>query len=276
MANCIYCGEKAGFFKDKHPKCHSFYLEGCDKFRSVVADGAIHMDISRLKSDMSAIYEKYRLETSQARLLTIEGWECAVSVVLDDHLLTEDEEKGLMTVSSAFALSQEDLDGSGCYTRVAQAALLRDLAEGNKPNHVTIVGGTSFNYQKSEFPIWEFPQIDYYEDKTRRETVGRSSGVSVRVAKGVYFRTGASRGHSVEYTDTLHRGSGTLVITNKHLYFGGSGLKALRVRHDKIVSVEQFTDGIEIHRDAVTAKPQKFIGCDGWFLYNLMMNASNV
>lgn len=66
-----------------------------------------------------------------------------------------------------------------------------------------------------------------------------------------------------------------MAVTNKHIYFSRSQ-KTFRVRLDKIVSFMPFSDGVGIQRDAATAKPQFFITGDGWFTYNLMMNAGNV
>jgi len=33
-----------------------------------------------------------------------------------------------------------------------------------------------------------------------------------------------------------------------------------------------YSDGIGIHRDAASAKPQIFVTGDGWFTYNLVVN----
>lgn len=276
MGRCIFCGNNAGVFRTQHATCKERFSEGCEKFRAAVAAGAQHMDVDKLKMEMKSAFNEYEIPRDKAKKLTVDGWTRAAELALDDHLLSDEEEKGLMLIASTFGLKQVDLDLAGTYTKVAQCALLRDLSQGKTPDRVAFSTDLPFNFQKNEVVIWGFGGIDYYEDKTRRETVGRSAGMSVRVAKGVYVRTGASRGRSVEYTDTVHRGNGICAITNKHLYFGGSGVKALRIRHDKIVSVENFEDGVEIHRDAVTAKPQKFIGADGWFFYNLLMNASNI
>jgi hypothetical protein len=96
---------------------------------------------------------------------------------------------------------------------------------------------------------------------------------SVRVAKGLYYRAGAFKGKRVETHETVHADTGLLGITNKHIYFSGSA-KSFRIRYDKIVSFEPFSDGIGLHRDAVTAKPQSFVTGDGWFTYNLITNAA--
>ena len=65
-----------------------------------------------------------------------------------------------------------------------------------------------------------------------------------------------------EYSPRWHR------LTTKHIYFAGSR-KPFRIRHDKIVAFEPFSDGPGIMRDAQTAKPQTFRTGDGRCPYNL-------
>jgi hypothetical protein len=94
--------------------------------------------------------------------------------------------------------------------------------EGKLPRRVTIESGKlPFNFQKNEQLVWLFQNVEYLEDKTRREYVGKSSGVSIRIAKGVYYRTGAFKGHPIERTERVSLGHGLLGVTTKHLYFDG-------------------------------------------------------
>ena len=58
-----------------------------------------------------------------------------------------------------------------------------------------------------------------------------------------------------------------LGLTTKHIYFAGSR-KRFRVRYDKIVAFEPYSDGLGIMRDAQTAKPQTFRTGYSWS-YNL-------
>jgi hypothetical protein len=146
---------------------------------------------------------------------------------------------------------------------------------GQFPHRVRVQDDLPFNFQKNEQLIWLFTGVDYLEDKTRTEYVGRSRGVSIRIAKGVYYRVGDFRGQLVTRTERVHGDMGSLAVTNKHIYFAGLQ-KSLRVRHDKIVSFIPFSDGIGIVRDAATAKPQIFVTGDGWFTYNLLMNVSQL
>ncbi len=137
-----------------------------------------------------------------------------------------DEENRLVAFRDRFALTQLELDRQGAYSKVVKAAVLRDLMSGILPTRAKIEGQVPFNFQKNEQVIWLFNGVDYLEDNTRTEHVGRSSGVSIRVAKGVYCRVGAFRGHPVSRTARVHVDTGMMAVTNKHLYFGG-GRKSL-------------------------------------------------
>ena len=68
-----------------------------------------------------------------------------------------------------------------------------------------------------------------------------------------------------------HTDSGTLGITTKHIYFNGLE-KRFRVRLDKIVSFEPYSDGLGIMRDTARAKPEVFLmdGNSAWFSINLI------
>jgi len=114
-----------------------------------------------------------------------------------------------------------------------------------------------FNFVKGEKPYFVSP-ASYYEDKVSREFVSGSSGFGIRVAKGVNVRVGASKGTSIEKTLIKYVGEGTLVITNKHIYFKSSA-KSLRIHLSKIVTYDGSGSHLAVQRDAVTALPQYFV-----------------
>lgn len=203
------------------------------------------------------------------------GWGKSVDRAFDDGILTEEEQSNLTNLMEHFSLSQTQLDHNGAFTKIVQGAVLRDVMNGIIPERVKIDGNLPFNLQKTEKVIWVFQNVEYYEQKKRTQYVGGSQGVSIRIAKGLYYRTGAFKGERVETHETIHADTGLLGVTNKHIYFSG-GAKSFRIRHDKIVSFEPFSDGIGLQRDAVTAKPQSFVTGDGWFTYNLITNAAQL
>ena len=128
---------------------------------------------------------------------------------------------------------------------------------------------------KSETLIWVIQGVDYLETVVRRERQGSSHGLSIRVARGLYYRPSTFRSRPIEWEETIHADTGLLGFTTKHLYFAGSR-KKFRVRYDRIVSFEPYQDGFGIMRDAQTAKPQTFRTGDGWFPYNLAVNLSQM
>ncbi len=107
------------------------------------------------------------------------------------------------------------------------------------------------------------------------ERRGASHGVSIRVTRGLYYRPSSFRSRSIEWEETVHAGTGMLGLTTKLIYFAGSR-KRFRVRYDKIVAFEPFSDGFGIMRDAQTAKPRTFRTGDGWSVYNLAANLAQV
>ena len=104
---------------------------------------------------------------------------------------------------------------------MAFAAVIRDLAERIVPQRQNITGRVPFNLRKSETLAWVMDGVDYYETVIRRERRGTSNGLSIRVARGVYYRPGTFRSRSVEWEETVHQDTGLLGFTTKHLYFSG-------------------------------------------------------
>ena len=231
---------------------------------------AVTQDDGHLDGLAAAVAES-ELSPDERRLLLAQAWEAAVESSLEDGVLSLDEENALIRYLRHFNLSQGNVDGNGAFTSMIQSAVIREAAEGLIPNRLGNIGRVPFNLMKSEQLVWVIDGVDYYEVKTRRERRGSSQGVSIRVAKGLYYRPSAFRSRTVEWEETSHEDSGLLGVTSKHIYFHGAR-KRFRVRYDRIVSFEPYNDGIGIMRDAQTAKPQTFRTGDGWFIYNLVTN----
>lgn len=218
----------------------------------------------------TTLHESELSETDRRQVLA-QAWEAAVEGSLEDGALSLDEENALSRYLEHFNLSQSDVDGNGAYHSMVQSAVIREAAEGVIPNRLGNIGPVPFNLMKSEQLVWVIDGVDYYEVKTRRERRGTSHGVSIRVAKGLYYRPSTFRSRPVEWEETVHADTGMLGITSKHIYFHGPR-KRFRIRYDRIVSFEPYNDGIGVMRDAQTAKPQSFKTGDGWFAYNLITN----
>ena len=191
-----------------------------------------------------------------------------VDSYLEDGIIDTEEEDALNRLIDSTGISLEEISKSKAYEHYIQSLVLRDIQEGKTSNRVAITS-LPILLAKKEYPIWAYTNVKGYERKTGKEYVGGSRGVGVRLCKGVYYRTGASKGHSVDYQYTQPLGSGTLIITNKALYFVNQ-VSTVKVLIPKIVSIEPFSDGIGIVKDGARPRPIYFEGFDSWFMMNLL------
>ena len=216
-----------------------------------------------------------RISNTHRRQLLVRAWETAVEGAIEDGILSLDEEDALHQYLDRFGLTSGDVNANGAHTSTVQAAVIRDITMGIIPQRQNVQGRIPFNLMKSEQLVWVIDGVDYLETVVRRERRGSSQGVSIRVAKGLYYSPRQFCSQAVEWEETVKVDTGLLGLTTKHLYFSGSR-KKFRVRYDRIVSFDPYEDGLGIMRDAQTAKPQTFITGDGWFIYNLAVNLAQM
>lgn len=276
MGDCLHCGKPAGWFRSKHKECETKHHAGRERIvalaQRAVKDAS---DLTAVQGEVGKIAASAYVTTEMVPSLWMTAWENAVQSALEDNLLTAEEEAALLRAADHLGWKQEDLNTNAAFARLVQAGVLRDLMEGKLPSRCEVKGQLPFNFQKGEELLWAFPGVKYYEVRTRRTFVGGSQGLSVRIARGVYYRVGAFRGEAVQNAETVLVDTGLVGVTQKHIYFAGP-LKSFRVRFDKIVSFTSYSDGIGFQRDALTAKPQALLTGDGWFIYNLVTNVANL
>lgn len=276
MGTCVFCAKPAGFLKKSHKQCRELHIQGKEKIIYLAKKACLSdHDFEKLNSDIKKISSDNFVVWDDVKECLVFAWEEAVKKAFEDSVLSEVEERRLSDFYEYFQLSQKILDRNGAFTRVVKGAVLRELMSGNIPEKVEIKGLCPFNLQKNEKLIWVFSGVDYFEEKDRTRYVGGTHGFSVRIAKGVYYRTGAFKGERVLSTELVHVGNGLMGVTNKNIYFH-SDKKSLRLPLNKVVSFVPYSDGIGLQRDAASAKPQLFMTGDGWFTYNLIVNVAQL
>ena len=219
-----------------------------------------------------------RLYVRQRRAAALSAWRSAVRRLVDDGILTTESEEALAEFLTYFDLeAMTEFEESSELRMFIQATTLRRSLDGDfldlhaaarEHDHQI-----PFNLLKSETLVLLGQGAHYSTVETRREFRGSSHGLSIRLARGLYYRPSSFAGRSVTSEQMTHVDTGMLGITTKHLYFHGPA-KRFRVRYDKIVSFEPYSDGLGFMRDNLRAKPETFtVGeDDGWFLYNLVTN----
>lgn len=268
MGDCIHCGHPAGWLKSRHKECDDRYKATRQQLVQRVSAGIRQNEpFEAITAAVKPLAREGFVRGEELSEVMLEAWADAMDRFFADQLISTDEEARLMGFVQNSGLEQR-LRGLPAFRKLAQAAVLRDLSNGVIQSRVQFTGSMP-NLQRGETLVWVFPGTEYLEDRIRREYVGTSQGVSFRVMKGVTYRVGGSKGHAVERQERVSLGTGTLFVTDKHLYFAGDQ-HSFRVPYAKIVSFNQYSNGLGIMRDAATAKPQLFLVSDGWFLCNMI------
>lgn len=196
-----------------------------------------------------------------------------IEKTIDDGIITEKEQDKLHALLEIFNLEFEKLP------RAAQIAwvkglTVRDLINGVPAEHATFAN-VPFKIMKTERVVWVFQNVPVYEVRTVKERKGSYSGASFRVAKGIYWHTGGSRGHTIEKQVTQSLGTSHVAVTSKHIYFETDEGTAKRIKHEKVISVTPDAGGVLLQRDGARSNPLYFATDDSWFMANIMQNGEN-
>lgn len=272
MGKCTYCGEKAGWFRSAHPACQAANEATRADLPAALVDAfKDHGDAQSFIDDLPERTARAYLSSDEITSLLAQGLDQIVDEALDDDVLSAEEEELISAWVHAMKGTFPGIKQSDAVERLVKAALVRNLQEGAPVTGRFSPEGLPFLFQKSEELVWTFSPVQFYQNTTRTEYVGGSHGISIRLTKGVYYRTGSFKGRPVKVDELKLQGTGMLAITTKHVYFWSPN-KAFKVPFSKLISLETFEDGIRIQRDGTTTKPQTFTGIDGWFAANLISN----
>ena len=222
--------------------------------------------LNSLLNDMRTIDDSALVQSADLKSVLREGWDTAVSGILEDYLPSSQEEKQLAAFVEYFSL--RDDGGSTAARELLKGVILREVLEGKIPQPPN-AGRLPFNMLPSESLIWPFTGVRYYERRTKIIRKGVSHGASIRVMKGVYYQPRVFRSEPVEVNETRLIDEGVVALTTQNIYFAGQE-KSLRIPYKRVLSFDGYADGFSITRNAESAKPQIFLTGDGWFSYNVV------
>jgi hypothetical protein len=167
----------------------------------------------------------------------------ALRDVLTDDVLTEQGETHIAKLSFALGIQQWGVDLAHRNFALFEEVMVARINDGRPiPNDsaplMTQPGETAF------YPTFA---VALMKEVVDREMRGGSSGVSVRIAKGVNYRVGQVRARSVVVGTHLEaQDSGDLVVTDRRAVFMGTK-KTLEFRRDRLVGLAQYTDGLRLN-----------------------------
>lgn len=270
MGKCKLCGADAGFFHSIHAECEQKHLAGITRLKETLAacfntkeDFYLH------KREIETLCRESFISEKLLRDIYCSTFDAAIERYLDNGIIDTQEERTVARFIQFTLLPQDVLNANKSLEKVVQAKVLQELLNGEVPSpRITVSGSFPFLLSRNEHLLWLFRDVTLQIQKVHRETVGRSRGISMRICRGVYYRTGGFRGHPVE-TTYMHRiGTGSACITDKHLYFH-CPQKALKIPFSKIISIEPYSNGLGLQQQGASAKPIFFENLNSWFCYNV-------
>ena len=271
MGKCKYCGEDAGWFRYRHTACEDAFVQAQADFVRIIEGGGYTAETG---AELKAIAAAGRLPEAWVKTTAVGGLRSALDQALDDGLLSEEEQERMEAMREGLGLDADAAEVWPYREKLFLAQSLRLLLEGRDPSeHFHFEGHLPILLMKSEKLLYLFKNVQFHEERTRTHYEGRSSGVSIRIAKGVYYRTGGFRGNPVQETNMEHIDTGYFAVTDKHFYFHGPS-KSFRTRYDRIVGLDPYSDGVGVRKDGTTARPQVFSGMDGWYVFNVIRHFS--
>ena len=229
--------------------------------------------IQKVKQLSERIAREFHLTSQQVEHTHMDVLDKAAENFLKDGIITDNEQRQVDEYVHCFGVPINQLPAqyqNSQIEKLAQAAVLKDIQRGSVPANplpVPVILG------RNESALWIYGNVTYYQEKVEKEFVGRHGGFSFKVMKGVYYRTGQSRGKPVEHSYMDKVGVGQLIITNLNIIFY-SQTKSVKIPFKKIVGLVPYSDGIEVQKDGAISKRIVFQGLDCWFIMNLLSQIS--
>jgi hypothetical protein len=160
--------------------------------------------------------------------------------VLADDILSADEEMAFQEVADALGLDPDSLQSD--FRALLRRLVIAKANDGRLP----VIETPSLIPKKDEIVHFQIPAA-LMKEVTLREWRGGYSGVSFPIAKGLRYRTGSSRGHSVVVgTEMQVEDTGMFTITSQRIAYLGTR-KTIEVPYTKLMNIDVFTDGVRIH-----------------------------
>ncbi len=206
-----------------------------------ILQAAVEGDRQAVQALPSALDEAHALyRDHQLRAKCWEAMTQAIKLAIDDDIMTSDEEQHLHRLGAVLSTPLSDLRSrdEGLFERLVIAG----INDGRFP----VLAEPGMLLKRQEVAYGAFA-AQLMREQAIRQYQGGSSGVSVPIGLGMRYRVSGVRGRSVVVGHQLvAQDAGVLYVTNHRALFNGHA-KTLEFRHDRLVGLEQFTDGVRLN-----------------------------
>lgn len=160
-------------------------------------------------------------------------------VMLEDDLLDSTEERNMVAAATALGITDERMNAE--FAPLLERMVIARVNDGRLPVLEDVrlqlkAGETAHLTTGASLMKWN----------PIREYQSGHNGFSFRIAKGVYYHTGRTKGRSVVVGEQIAvQDSGVLTVTSHRAVFSGSK-KALQFEYRNLLDMEVYSDGIKL------------------------------
>jgi hypothetical protein len=251
--NCKSCGKKISLFQrvikrsvDLCPKCKEqaelMRLKGeriyTKTLSDMIGDGRVNEE---QKQQLEKIKSEYGLSDVEINRASANVFLNIYNKVISDRVVTDEEFTMIKKLQVQLGIPDQEVPRQ--LTTLARLNLLTKIQAGDLP-----VISPRILLQKNEITQYECPCSLFEERVISRRYEGGYRGVSFRIVKGVYYRTGGFKGHPVVETGMVKVDNGTLFVTSKRIVFNGIQ-KTFSIPYKKLINLSIFQDGIQLNKE---------------------------
>lgn len=276
MGQCIYCGERAGWFREVHPACETMAEGLRQRIINAVEEGVDKSaPYSELKSQVESLVNAPKISVSLFSQTIKQAVNDAVTKRCMHTPLDGRDFDRLWNIITNFEITG-NLDECKQRRWFSSAAVYMSHTLWLVLNDIDTeypIDQIRFNLQRDEVPIFNALAVGFAEERTTRQW--NFGGLSVPVGAGVYYHMGSAHGHNA--TSLAPVDAGEMLITNRSIYFGGQR-RTLRISLSSVLRYLPYVDAIGVCES--NGLPKVFIpdysGFEtGWFFYNLLSALTN-
>jgi hypothetical protein len=271
MSVCRFCGQSAGWFSDAHDACTQKAEQGAATLEKRVADAIVQgKKYDDVKDDIQTVKSACAIPQDQFLVAFKKGWTQGVEKRCVAEPVSGIEFEQIGDFYRGVGITTEEMRSThGFQTSVLSFLIWTVLNDEIEPYN----GPIHFNLSAGEVPVFGIANVLVSEERTTRSYVGGYGGVSVRIASGLYYRLGATRGHREDGASVQEVDYGDFLMTTEGIYFGGRehGVN-FKIPYKQIVRFNPYSDAVGICKDGAKEKilaPQHVLQ-SGWFLFNIL------
>lgn len=192
------------------------------------------------KRALETLSTQAKLSEKERRELDAQSFRGFVEEVLADDILTQAEEKKVLSIANILGVTRERLQRE--FRDLHFRLFVARVNDGRLP----IISSPRVILKRGEKIHLEMP-AQLLKEVAITEYRGGYQGFSFQIVKGIRYHVGGVRGRRVTVgTELREDDRGLIIATSQRTIFLGSR-KTVEVPYSKLISLEVFEDGIRFH-----------------------------